>query len=158
MINCFIFFNSTFINEGWKEENVFLHSSQIFRCCGNYWIVLFLGDSKNCFSETIWETSEVEGNVWLSKLLSTTVVKLRRLGVLAPDLHKCSTCCEVRQPLLLGAERQSMLQSVEEVLGNVVHQRLWFPWRGKKKKKKELHSKQLQLWKYFYLSSQTFEP
>lgn len=157
MINCFIFFNSTFINEGWKEENVFLHSSQIFRCCGNYWIVLFLGDSKNCFSETIWETSEVEGNVWLSKLLSTTVVKLRRLGVLAPDLHKCSTCCEVRQPLLLGAEGQSMLQSVEEVLGNVVHQRLWFPWRGKKKKK-ELHSKQLKLWKYFYLPSQTFEP
>lgn len=102
-------------------------------------------------------TSEVEGNVWLSKLLSTTVVKLRRLGVLAPDLHKCSTCCEVRQPLLLGAERQSMLQSVEEVLGNVVHQRLWFPWRGKKKKK-ELHSKQLKLWKYFYLPSQTFEP
>ena len=35
-------------------------------------VVGIIGDSKNCFNETIWEVLR-EGNVCLSKLLSTTV-------------------------------------------------------------------------------------
>lgn len=66
---------------------------------------------------------------YIHKKIKTTK-SIQRVGRrCGHNVGNCScTCCEVGQPLLLGAQGQTLLQGIKELLRDVVHQRLRFPW------------------------------
>lgn len=106
-----------------------------------------------------WCKSPLEGRHFSQTLISEkrgqeTCFQLLNHWVWLWDQTVGSTCCDVRQPLLLGAQRESLLQDIEELLGNVVDQRLRFPcWR----QAPSIHSRKkvIHIYKSIYIDDTT---